>query len=96
MNLRNTMPEIPDSWRGGIAAACRVLGNEGRPLSKTTLKEYCAKAVSQGGIAWTVGVNGRKVFKGSELKRWWAAHILGNPSITLKDLERARRGRLEI
>lgn len=92
MNLRNTMPDIPDAWRGGPAAVCRILGGE-RPISTSTLKAQTRKLVSEGGIRPVIGANGRMSFTGAEVKRWWLVRMTGNPEMTVERFERGGRGR---
>lgn len=68
MNLVTVCPEIPDTWKGGIMATCQVLG-----LDRKTLTKYAALGKRQGGIDWQLATNGRKVFIGKEIKRFWRA-----------------------
>jgi hypothetical protein len=71
MNLRNTCPDIPDNWKGGISQVCRILGMPGKPLSRDTLRKYAEQGRRYGGINWIPGKNGRKLFSGKEVKRFW-------------------------
>ncbi len=66
MNLVATCPEIPDSWKGGIGKTAQVLG-----ISRFTLAKYAALGKRQGGIDWKLATNGRKIFTGKEVKRFW-------------------------
>lgn len=67
MNLVTICPDIPDAWKGGISATCKILG-----LDPKTLCKYAALGKRQGGIDWKLATNGRKVFVGKEVKRFWA------------------------
>ena len=69
MNLVTTCPDIPDTWKGGISQASRILG-----LDRKTLSKYASLGKRRGGIDWNMAANGRKVFLGKEIKRFW--HIL--------------------
>lgn len=68
MNLVNVCPDIPDSWKGSVSATARILG-----ISRDTLYKYAALGKRGGGIDWTVSrSNGRKMFSGKEVKRFWS------------------------
>lgn len=63
----NVFPDIPDDWRGGSTAAAKLLG-----ISRTTLALAVARGPREGGIACRVSpANGRKVFTGRELRRFF-------------------------
>lgn len=66
MNLRNTCPDIPDSWKGGISDVARILGGD-RPVSRQTVKKY----IQLGKLKARVGVNKRLVITGKEVKHLW-------------------------
>ncbi len=70
MNLSNVCPDIPDNWRGGVAATCRVLGGA-KPISDETLRKYARLGRRLGGIDWKVSKSGRMMFYGAEIKRFW-------------------------
>ena len=70
MNLRNTCPDIPDDWRGGIMAACRILGDE-KPVSDDWLRKKARLGRRCGGIDWKPSKTGKMVFYGKEIKRFW-------------------------
>lgn len=71
MNWITTMPDIPDTWKGGMTEACKVLGKPGRPINLKTLARYCSLGVRYGGIDYKMGRSGRKFFTGKEIKRFW-------------------------
>ncbi|MDE6329502.1 MAG: hypothetical protein K2L83_02195 [Muribaculaceae bacterium] len=71
MNLTNTCPDIPDNWKGGMNDVCRILGRPGKPMSRETLRKYAELGKKFGGIDYTPGINGRRVFSGKEVKRFW-------------------------
>lgn len=66
MNIRNTCPDIPDSWRGGISDVARILGGD-RPVSRETVKKY----IRLGTIRALVSPSNRLVITGKEVKRLW-------------------------
>lgn len=66
MNLVNTCPDIPDNWRGGMSEVSRVLG-----INRETLRRYVVMGRKKGGIDHMPGKNGRKLFTGREVKRFW-------------------------
>lgn len=66
MNLVNTCPDIPDGWKGGVTDVARVLG-----LHAETIRRAAVKGRKNGGIDWIPGKNGRKIFCGKEVKRYW-------------------------
>lgn len=70
MNLRNTCPEIPDDWKGGIADTCRVLGGE-KPVTEDFLRKWARIGRRGGGIDWLPTKKGRMSFCGKEIKRFW-------------------------
>lgn len=72
MNLAKVCPDIPDDWRGGVAATCKILGGE-RPLSPTTLRKYAGLGRRGGGIDWRPSGKGKMIFSGKEIKRFWNA-----------------------
>lgn len=65
-NRRNTCPDIPDNWKGGITDVARVLGDK-KPVSLKTVKKY----LLVGGIKVKAGKNKRLQFSGKEVKRLW-------------------------
>lgn len=69
MNLVNICPDIPDNWKGGITAVSKVLG-----LSDQTIRRAAALGKRYGGIDWIPGKNGRKMFTGKEVKRFWHSY----------------------
>lgn len=76
MNLRTDCPDIPDHWRGGVNEACRVLGKEGKPLDRSTLRKYALLGRAGGGLDPVKPRGGgntkrKMVFTGKELKRFW-------------------------
>lgn len=71
MNLRKTCPDIPDNWKGGIADVCRILGEDGKPISRHTVERYIALGRFGGGIDAKIGARGRKQISGKEVKRLW-------------------------
>lgn len=73
MNLRDTCPDIPDNWRGGVSATCRVLGGD-RPLSANTLRKWARLGRRGGGIDWRPSGRGSMIFSGKEVKRFWREH----------------------
>lgn len=61
------MPEIPDCWKSGVKETAAVLG-----ICRETLRKYMKMGVMQGGIAYRISPrNGRPVFTGKEIKRFW-------------------------
>lgn len=66
MNLVNECPDIPDDWKGGVHDVAKVLG-----LSTQTIRRAANKVGEPGGIYWVPGKNGRKMFLGKEVKRYW-------------------------
>ena len=71
MNLRKVCPDIPNNWKGGISDVCRILGEEGKPLSYKTIRKYINLTRAHGGIKYSIGINGRIQIKGAEVKRLW-------------------------
>ena len=69
MNLVTTCPDIADDWKGNLTQTSAVLG-----LSEQTIRRAANKGRRNGGIDWTVGKNGRKVFTGKEVKRYWKSY----------------------
>lgn len=69
MNLAKTCPDIPDNWRGNITDTCKILG-EDKPLSRNTIRKYI-KSGKDGGIRCMISSNGRILFSGKEVKRFW-------------------------
>ncbi len=69
MSLVNICPDIPDNWKGGVLAVSKVLG-----LSDQTIRRACALGKYNGGIDFKIEMNGRKVFSGKEVKRFWRSH----------------------
>lgn len=69
MNLVNICPDIPDAWRGGSTAVCKILGG----ISRRTVDKYAALGRRGGGIDWKPGRRGR-IFSGREVRQLW--HIL--------------------
>lgn len=70
MNLAKVCPDIPDSWRGGVSATCKVLGGE-KPISDDTLRKYARLGRRNGGLDWKPSKSGRMIFVGKEIKRFW-------------------------
>lgn len=66
MNLVHVCPDIPDHWKGGVAATAKLLG-----ISKTTLYAKVRLGKRLGGIDATVSKNGYLQFHGREVKRFW-------------------------
>ena len=66
MNLVNVCPDIPDNWRGGIAATAKLLG-----LSDDTVRKYARLGRRGGGIDWKPSKSGKMMFSGKEIKRFW-------------------------
>lgn len=66
MNLVSTCPNIPDNWKGGVTEVSKLLG-----LCTQTIRRQANKGRRNGGIDWKPGKNGRKVFTGKEVKRYW-------------------------
>ncbi len=66
MNLVNTCPDIPDSWRGGITETSRILG-----LHRNTISRLALLGRRYGGLDWKTSKSGRKLFTGKEIKRYW-------------------------
>lgn len=66
MNLVKVCPDIPDNWEGGFSDTAKILG-----ICQTTLRKYAALGRRCGGIDWCVSKNGRKIFIGKEIKRFW-------------------------
>lgn len=62
MNLVNVCPDIPDDWKGGMSAACRLLG-----IDWKTLDRY----MRLGNIKCRTSTGGRRLFSGQEIKRFW-------------------------
>ncbi len=65
MNLVKTCPDIPDDWKGGMSDTCKLLG-----ISWKTLDKYAKLDNRRGGIRWKPR-NGRRLFSGREIKRFW-------------------------
>lgn len=67
MNLVNICPDIPDDWRGGVVKTSKILG-----IDAKTLNKYAALGRRNGGIDWYISrKNGRKVFRGKDIKKFW-------------------------
>lgn len=73
MNLRKTCPDIPDTWKGNVADTCRVLG-DGKPISRHTLRKYATLGKAHGGIDYKPSKNGKMMFIGKEVKRFWHSY----------------------
>lgn len=69
MNLITTCPDIPDNWKGNLTQVSLILG-----LSPETIRRAANKGRRNGGIDWYPGRNGRKVFTGKEVKRFWLSY----------------------
>ena len=63
-------PEIPDCWKGGLSATARVLG-----LHPDTVRKYANLGKRRGGIDWRPSKNGRMLFTGKEVKRFWYDYV---------------------
>ena len=68
-NWSNTRPDIPDTWKGNMTDAQRVLGQPGKPIAYKTLDKYAKLGKRNGGIDWWPGRHGRQ-FTGKEIKRF--------------------------
>ena len=62
----NELPNISDSWRGGVTDTAKVLG-----IARQTLRRYARIGKRNGGIDCTFGRNGRMVFIGRGSKRFF-------------------------
>lgn len=71
MNLTRVCPDIPDDWKGGLSDVCKVLGLPNKPMSRETIRKYAALGKRFGGLDYLPGKNGRRVFLGKEVKRFW-------------------------
>ena len=69
MNLVTECPDIPDSWKGGVNRVAEILG-----LDRSTIRKAAEKGKNFGGLDWKLGKNGRKVFTGKEVKRFWRSY----------------------
>lgn len=69
MNLVTTCPDISDSWKGGVSKVAEILG-----LDRSTIRKAALRGKSFGGLDWSLGKNGRKVFTGKEVKRFWRSY----------------------
>lgn len=63
----NECPKVADSARFTIGKAAEVLG-----IHRGTLREHAEQGFIKYGISRQ---NGRKFFKGSEIKRYWNATL---------------------
>lgn len=70
MNLVNECPQISDNWRGGLMATARTLG-----IDRKTLDKYAKLGRHFGGIDSKPGKNGKRIFSGREIKRFWREFI---------------------
>lgn len=70
MNLTDICPNIPDDWKGGVAATARILGGD-KPLSRTTIMKYASLGKHGGGLDRVMSKSGRVLFLGKEIKRFW-------------------------
>lgn len=59
-------PNIGDNSRLSTMATARVLG-----IDRTTLY----RASSQGSISWSIVANGRRCYRGRDIKKYWREHI---------------------
>lgn len=66
MNLVTECPDISDGWKGNITEVCRILG-----LDYKTVSRAADKGKRNGGLDWIPGRNGRRMFTGKEVKRFW-------------------------
>lgn len=66
MNLVALRPTLSDTARLPIGKAAEQLG-----LSRATLTKYAAMGRRLGGIDSVIGGNGRRMFYGKEIKRFW-------------------------
>lgn len=69
-NWSKTRPDIPDTWKGGMADTQRILGEPGKPIDFKTLNRYACLGKRNGGLDWRLGKRGRQ-FTGKEIKRFW-------------------------
>lgn len=69
MNLVTECPDISDGWKGGVGKVAEVLG-----LSRITISRAADKGRRNGGIDWIPGRNGRRMFTGKEVKRFWRSY----------------------
>lgn len=65
MSITSECPTVSDSWRGGVAKTARLLG-----VSQETIRRACL----DGRLRFGVGRNGRKIFHGKEVKRFWRTY----------------------
>lgn len=70
MNLRNTCPDIPDDWKGGISETSRLLGIDRKTVRKYTLRLRARCMVN----AAPDSAAGRIRISGAEAKMIW--HLL--------------------
>lgn len=68
MNLRNTPPELPERWRGGVMDCCRALGREGQPIDSKTFRTW----VRRMHVASRYNAEqGREVWSGKDINKMW-------------------------
>lgn len=84
MNLVTSRPNLPDTARLPLGKAAGELG-----MSRNTLAKYAAMGRRMGGVDSVIGSNGRRMFYGKELKRFWEA--LTDVGTTIIAARRPRR-----
>lgn len=67
--MTSSEPIVKPKDRYPIGEAAKVLG-----IDRKTLLSYAMLGKRNGGIDCHIGRNGRKVFNGAELKRFWLAY----------------------